>query len=88
MCGEMAADPIAAVLLIGMGVDSLSMSASSLPKIRALIRELSKREAAMLLDRALTMQDAHSIRRMVEAELSGFVSQHLWEGSERPPISA
>jgi signal transduction protein with GAF and PtsI domain len=82
MCGEMAADPIAAVLLVGMGVDALSMSAFSLPKIRALIRELSLRDAAMLLERALAMQDAQSIRRMVEAELSELDLQTLWESSE------
>lgn len=88
MCGEMAADPIATVLLVGMGVDSLSMSAFSLPKIRALIRELSMRDATMLLDRALTMQDAQSIRHMVETELNGLESQRLWEESGPAPDSS
>lgn len=87
MCGEMAADPVAAVLLVGMGVDSLSMSAFSLPKIRALIRHLSFRDAAMLLERALTMQDAGSIRSMLEAELNRLDLQHLWKGADPALVS-
>lgn len=41
MCGEMAGDPAATELLVGMGLDELSMSAGAIPKVKAVIRALS-----------------------------------------------
>ncbi len=69
VCGEMAGDPAAAVLLLGMGMDSLSMTVSGLPRIKWVIRSFSRRQAAELLEQALAMEDAHSIRRHVNAAL-------------------
>ncbi len=80
MCGEMASDPIAATLLIGMGVDSLSMSAYSLPRIKALIRELSAQDAAKLLDRAMALKDGQSVRYMVQTELIRLESRSISKG--------
>src|SRR5699024_385026 len=40
VCGELAGDPSGALLLMGMGFDALSMTASSLPKVRAAIRRV------------------------------------------------
>ncbi len=65
VCGEMAGDPIAALLLLGMGVNSLSMSASSLQRIKWVIRSFSKRRAKSLLNKALEMEAAKDIRRYV-----------------------
>ncbi|MCL4316069.1 MAG: phosphoenolpyruvate-protein phosphotransferase PtsP, partial [Gammaproteobacteria bacterium] len=45
VCGEMAGDPAAALLLLGMGVDSLSMSVASLPRVKWMIRNFSRGEA-------------------------------------------
>lgn len=45
VCGEMAGDPAAALVLIGMGVDSLSMSASSLTRVKWVIRNVSLKRA-------------------------------------------
>ncbi|MDF1753630.1 MAG: phosphoenolpyruvate--protein phosphotransferase [Verrucomicrobiales bacterium] len=45
VCGEMAADPCSALLLLGLGIDSLSMSAFSIPRIKWLIRTVSRKEA-------------------------------------------
>ncbi len=65
VCGEMAGDPIAALLLLGMGVNSLSMSASSLQRIKWVIRSFSKRRAKSLLNKSLEMETAKDIRRYV-----------------------
>ncbi len=68
VCGEMAGDPAAAILLLGMGIDSLSMTVSSLPRIKWVIRSFSRSQAAQLLKEALAMEDARSIRcHMVQA---------------------
>lgn len=48
MCGEMAGEPLAAPLLVAMGLDEFSMSASSIPQVKEVIRSLS-REACLKL---------------------------------------
>ncbi|VAW95506.1 FIG001592: Phosphocarrier protein kinase/phosphorylase, nitrogen regulation associated [hydrothermal vent metagenome] len=69
VCGEMAGDPAAAVLLVGMGIDSLSMSASSLNRVKWVIRSLSSKRARQYLDEALDMEDAVSIREFLNSKL-------------------
>ena len=69
VCGEMAGDPAAAVLLVGMGIDSLSMSASSLNRVKWVIRNLSSKRARQYLDEALDMEDAASIRGFLNTKL-------------------
>ncbi|WP_332701301.1 phosphoenolpyruvate--protein phosphotransferase, partial [Devosia sp.] len=49
ICGEMAGDPSAAVLLMAMGFDSLSMNATNLPKVKWLLRQISLSKARELL---------------------------------------
>lgn len=69
VCGEMAGDPAAALLLLGMGINSLSMSASSLQRIKWVIRSFSKRRARSLLNKVLEMEDAKEIRRTLSRAL-------------------
>lgn len=69
ICGEFGGDPLGAVLLLGMGIDSLSMSAGSLLRIRWIIRSFSFAHAREILERALDMEDARQIRSMVIEEL-------------------
>ncbi|MFD2230282.1 phosphoenolpyruvate--protein phosphotransferase [Alkalimarinus sediminis] len=69
LCGEMAADPAAVLLLIGMGIDTLSMSAFNLPKIKWVIRTISRTRAETLLTKVLALESEDSIREVLEAEL-------------------
>lgn len=62
LCGELASDPVAVFLLIGMGVNQLSMSAAKLPLIKWMIRHISKQDAEFFLQQALTMDDAEKIK--------------------------
>jgi phosphoenolpyruvate-protein phosphotransferase (PTS system enzyme I) len=55
MCGEMAGDPIATILLVGMGIDSLSVVPSVLPEVKKIVRSISYQEAARIGRRALSM---------------------------------
>ncbi len=54
MCGEVAGEPMAAPLLVGMGLDEFSMSASSVLKIRSLISKLDSNEMAELANKVVT----------------------------------
>ncbi|MDH5407320.1 MAG: phosphoenolpyruvate--protein phosphotransferase [Gammaproteobacteria bacterium] len=67
VCGEMAGDPAAALLLIGMGVNSLSMSASSLTRVKWVIRNVSKKRALELLDEVMEMEDPQTIRQYLNS---------------------
>jgi phosphotransferase system enzyme I (PtsP) len=62
VCGEMAGDPVAALVLLGLGVQSLSMSASSLLRIKWVVRSFSRRRAKALLGKVVAMEDAREIR--------------------------
>jgi len=68
VCGEMAADPLCAVLLLGMGFDTLSMNARALPKIKSVIRTLSLEQAKEIATEVLAMDDAQEIRLHLESE--------------------
>ncbi|HKK04413.1 MAG TPA: phosphoenolpyruvate--protein phosphotransferase, partial [Gammaproteobacteria bacterium] len=69
VCGEMAGDPVAALLLLGMGMDSLSMSVSGLPRVKWVIRNFSSKRARQLLDEVLEMEDVKAIRQHLNAAL-------------------
>lgn len=69
MCGEMAGEPLAAPLLMAMGLDEFSMSASSIPKVKAVIRSLDIRRCRELWERAQKCTDGKEIRILLEAEL-------------------
>lgn len=66
ICGEMASDPVAVILLLAMGFDSLSMNASSIGRIRWVIRHFTQKKAAKLLHEVLRMESAVMIRCHLE----------------------
>ena len=69
ICGELAGDPMATVLLLGMGVDSLSMSAGSLLKVKWVIRNISRSQARHLLKAALRMETPQQVRQLMVGAL-------------------
>ena len=78
VCGEMAGDPRAALLLLGLGVDSLSMSPSSLSRIKWVIRNVERSKAQALLADVLLLETAKEIRSyldevLIAAGLGGLV---------------
>ena len=69
VCGEMAADPGSAILLLGMGLGTFSMSASAVLRIKWVIRSFSSQRAKQVLYRAMRMESADSVRTMLDDEL-------------------
>jgi len=67
VCGELAADPLAVPVLIGLGVDELSVSARSIPEVKARVREFSLSEAQGLAQQALAVGSPAEVRALVEA---------------------
>ncbi|MGP1471685.1 MAG: phosphoenolpyruvate--protein phosphotransferase [Schwartzia sp. (in: firmicutes)] len=68
VCGEMAADPLSLPLLVGMGIQILSMDAPSLLFLRAAVHRLSARDARRLWGHVQTLDSAADIRAYVSAE--------------------
>ncbi|MHC5251361.1 phosphoenolpyruvate--protein phosphotransferase [Listeria kieliensis] len=66
MCGEMAGDQTAIPLLLGMGLDEFSMSASSILKSRSLIKRLDQTKMVELADKALNQATAEEVVALVE----------------------
>ena len=70
MCGELAGDEHATLLLLGMGLDECSMSAISVPRIKKLIRNVNFQDAKALADKALQQPTAAQIERLIEEFLA------------------
>jgi phosphotransferase system enzyme I (PtsI) len=61
VCGEMASDVALIPLLLGLGLDELSVGATSVPRVKAAVRNLSMPECRQLVDEALRLQTSSEI---------------------------
>jgi len=69
VCGEMAGDPTIAVLLVGLGVDELSVSCFDLPRVKAAIRSVEYTHMKEIAKQALKQPTASAVRRLLHAKL-------------------
>ncbi|PLR69459.1 MULTISPECIES: phosphoenolpyruvate--protein phosphotransferase [Bacillaceae] len=70
MCGEMAGDPLAIPILLGLGLDEFSMSATSILPARSLIKNLSKEEAASFKEEILSMSTTEEVVQFVQKKFN------------------
>jgi multiphosphoryl transfer protein len=68
VCGGMASDPQAVPILVGLGVDELSVSVPAVPAVKAQVRSLSLAQCQELGDRALSRDSAAAVRALVPAD--------------------
>jgi len=90
ICGEMAGDPRAAILLMAMGYDTLSMSASALLRVKWVLRKIGLARAREILAQVWTMDNAHVIRShmdlmMEKAGLGSFIRPVHLPGPAKEP---
>ncbi|MBL8027245.1 MAG: phosphoenolpyruvate--protein phosphotransferase, partial [Fibrobacteres bacterium] len=69
VCGEMAGHPLTALILLGMGVDELSMNPASILEIKKIFRSISFDEMRIMVKRALLLDTAPEIRLFFQREL-------------------
>jgi phosphoenolpyruvate-protein phosphotransferase (PTS system enzyme I) len=69
VCGEMAGDPMIAPVLLGLGIYEFSMSAVSIPEVKAVIRAMNLADAQALVQRVLELPTAEDVRVAVQAYL-------------------
>lgn len=66
LCGEVAGEELAVPILIGLGVDELSVNPKQVPLVKAAVRRWSLAEARDLANQALALDDGHAVRELVE----------------------
>lgn len=71
VCGEMAGDPVAAIVMLGLGIDHLSMSVASIARVKSVIRHFSQHAAANIVQHLLTLESAHAVRAHLNSLLEG-----------------
>ncbi len=76
LCGEMAADPLAVPVLVGLGLEEFSMHPPALPVVRSLVRALSFRETHRMAHKALSFATAREVEEYLLEQLSGLLA-HL-----------
>lgn len=87
MCGEMAGEPLYTLVLLGLGLDELSMNGPSIPLVKRVIRSASARDGRALLDRILGLTTAEDIEREVRSEMARRFPGLLEEGAAVGPAS-
>ncbi|MBI5474188.1 MAG: phosphoenolpyruvate--protein phosphotransferase [Ignavibacteriae bacterium] len=80
MCGEMAGNPIATVLLLGLGLDEFSVAPIVLPEIKKILRSIKFKEAKRIADKVLTLQ--------TEVEIKDYLASVLREKLPDIPLEA
>lgn len=71
MCGEMAGDPAAALILLGLGLDEFSMSSIGIPKVKQILRGASFSEAEEVVGRVSEMRSSLEIENFVRSYMKG-----------------
>ncbi len=77
ICGELAGDPGAAILLTAMGYDVLSMNATNLPRVKSVIRNISMERAQELLQQVMAMDSAYYVLECMDNALVETGAKHM-----------
>jgi phosphoenolpyruvate-protein phosphotransferase len=64
ICGELGGDPEATSILVGLGVDELSLNSAGIPQVKSIIRELTMESARALAEQALRCQTSTEVRQL------------------------
>ncbi|WKZ33902.1 MAG: phosphoenolpyruvate--protein phosphotransferase [Thermodesulfobacteriota bacterium] len=78
VCGEMAGEPEYALILLGFGVDHLSMNAYSILRVKRLIRSISHAEARKICRNILGFATAKEVEDQINAKLPGLYREEFW----------
>lgn len=79
LCGEMAGEVMTAAVLLGLGLDELSMRPPAIPHVRLLLRNSCSRQLAELGEQVLQCRDGHEVRDFLAAYLPWFYPQEFGE---------
>ncbi|MEX1139805.1 MAG: phosphoenolpyruvate--protein phosphotransferase [Bacteroidota bacterium] len=72
MCGEMAGDPLATILLLGLGLDEFSVVPAALPEIKKIIRSVKYRDAKKIAKKALSLVTEDELKKYLTDVMKGY----------------
>ncbi len=75
LCGEMAGDPLCVFILVGLGLDELSMNAQSIPIIKKIVRSISMKEAQADLEHIMQLETANEVRKFIVKRMKPLISE-------------
>lgn len=75
VCGEIAGDPALAILLLGFGIHQLSMSPVALPRVKKMIRSVSRKQAKEIAAKAIQFKTGDEIKEFCESKLKSIVPE-------------
>lgn len=79
LCGEMAGDPLYIMVLIGLGLNALSMNSISIPRVKTIIRNISYSDAQSLVTKMLTMSSAEEIEALANEKIGPIIEETISE---------
>jgi phosphotransferase system enzyme I (PtsI) len=77
LCGEMAGEPLFSLILVGLGVDEMSMNSTSIPVVKSVLRGAKLGAARELAEHALSLPTAHDIEGLVHDHMKERYPQEL-----------
>jgi phosphotransferase system enzyme I (PtsI) len=84
LCGAMASDPLAAVLLVGLGLRELSMEAAAIPEIKEALRRVSVGECERAAEAALALDTAEAVEELVAGSFAPSLYDLLMGSADSP----
>ncbi|MCJ7617314.1 MAG: phosphoenolpyruvate--protein phosphotransferase [Desulfobacterales bacterium] len=78
MCGEMAADPINMPILLGLGLDELSMNPQSIPAVKSMIRALKVKDAKVFMKDVFKQNTASEIEELIKETFGSIFSEKVY----------
>lgn len=84
LCGEMAGDPMCASILLGIGIDELSMTSGAIPLIKKMVRSISKKQATDDLNHIMGLTTAMEVKKFIEKNLDRFIPDIKDKNTMRP----
>jgi len=78
ICGELAGDPLAITLMVGLGLDSLSMNPISISRVKKLVRSITREQSTKILKESISLDTAEDVERLLKRKTS-----HLLPGDVR-----
>ncbi|MFA5811512.1 MAG: putative PEP-binding protein, partial [bacterium] len=70
ICGELAGDPLAITLMVGLELDALSMNPISIPRVKKIMRSITKHQSEQILKEALSLSTADEVEKLLRKKTS------------------
>lgn len=82
VCGEMASDPMYIMVLVGFGLDALSMNPISIPRVKRIIRNIKYSEAENLVKKILSLSTPEEVEKVVEEKVGAIIKKSISDYSK------